>query len=470
MSKRKDHIVKSEDYQRYLEDKMTPKERHDFEKRLLEDDFAEEAYEGFSQLTPEELTADVSYLKNKLYSRTKKSNVFAFWRMAAALMLLGIFSFMVYYLIESNTTREIVQTKSIPVTEESDEWKPANKSAKDSSQEEPEPLVAYQKKMEEAPVEKQIPKSNVRKATKVTEKKVELGELEMLEIADDQEEPEEISLDMEVTPTEMTATADMQAEPVELDAAPTESKRKRLSKKSAAPSAMSKMAAPESKEYNANVAPIRTITGKVSSEEDDEALPGVNVIVKGTSIGTVSDIEGNYSIDITADQEVTLVYSYIGFNSEEVVVGEQTAININIEPDITSLSEIVVTGYAARKKSDVTGAVSTVDMDEFENREFRYDPPKPVGGNGAFKDYVKENIQYPESGLEEKINGTVKLKFTIERTGNITNIEVLKSMGEDFDQEAIRLLKEGPIWEPAKENDSTVAKEVKVKIRFRAPE
>ncbi len=471
MSKRKDHIVKSEDYQRYLEDQMTARERHDFEKTLLEDDFANEAFDGLSQLKPKELSADLNILEKNLNSGTKKNFTFSFFRMAAALMLLGVFSFLVYYLIETNTSGEIAQSKSIPAVEEAHEWKPSNAITLDSTKEEPDRIVAYQQKMEEAPVEKQITKSNIRESHAVLEEKAELAELEMLEISDNAGESEETILDMEVTPVEMPALAEIQDESIDIEIEPVERKREKMLEKAAAPAAaMKRRATPMQKQYVAIAEYERTITGNVSSIEDDEVIPGVNIIVKGRNLGTVSDVEGNYSIDVPNDEDLTLVFSYIGFTTEEIVIGDLEEINITIEPDVTSLSEIVVTGYGITREQNVTGAVSTIEMDDSENQAIRYDPPKPVGGSGNFRDYIRENMKYPESGIEDNIKGTVKLKFTVERNGSISNIEALKSMGEGFDKEAIRLLKEGPEWEPAKENDARVAKEVKLKIRFRPPD
>jgi TonB-linked SusC/RagA family outer membrane protein len=106
-----------------------------------------------------------------------------------------------------------------------------------------------------------------------------------------------------------------------------------------------------------------TITGKVISSEDQSGLPGVNVIVKGTSQGTVSDVEGNYTLEVS-DENSIIVFSSVGFMQEEVNVGNQTVINITMNPDVTALEEIVVTGYGVQKKVNLTGAVSTVKFDE----------------------------------------------------------------------------------------------------------
>jgi TonB-linked SusC/RagA family outer membrane protein len=106
----------------------------------------------------------------------------------------------------------------------------------------------------------------------------------------------------------------------------------------------------------------RTISGTVT-DEDDEALPGVNVVVKNTTVGTVTDIDGNYSLTV-ADDAQTLVFSSVGYLTEEVTIGNQSVINLTLQPDIQSLSEVVVVGYGTQKKSDLTGAISSVEPED----------------------------------------------------------------------------------------------------------
>ncbi len=103
----------------------------------------------------------------------------------------------------------------------------------------------------------------------------------------------------------------------------------------------------------------REVSGKVL-DETGSGLPGVNVLIKGTSSGTVTDIDGDYSISVSGDNPV-LVFSYVGYLQEEVDVGNQSVINMTLTPDVSTLSEVVVIGYGTQKKSDVTGAISTVD-------------------------------------------------------------------------------------------------------------
>ncbi|MCG8310616.1 MAG: TonB-dependent receptor [Cytophagales bacterium] len=111
----------------------------------------------------------------------------------------------------------------------------------------------------------------------------------------------------------------------------------------------------------------RTITGKVTSSEDQEGLPGVNVIVKGTSQGTVTDVEGNYSLEVPGTESI-LVFSSVGYVQEEIVVGNQTVIDLAMVQDITALEEIVVIGYGQKSINTITGAVSKVTGEVLESR------------------------------------------------------------------------------------------------------
>ncbi|WP_461146335.1 SusC/RagA family TonB-linked outer membrane protein [Spirosoma pulveris] len=114
--------------------------------------------------------------------------------------------------------------------------------------------------------------------------------------------------------------------------------------------------------HTAVLAQDRTITGRITSKGDGSALPGVNVSIKGTSRGVVSDANGGYSI--AAPARTTLVFSFIGFKAQEVVVGNQSVVNVTLSEDISTLNEVVVTGYSAQSKRDITGAVSTVNTKE----------------------------------------------------------------------------------------------------------
>ncbi len=108
----------------------------------------------------------------------------------------------------------------------------------------------------------------------------------------------------------------------------------------------------------------RTITGKVTSDEDPNGLPGVNVILKESSTGSVTDIEGNFTL-VVPDENAVLVFSSVGYLQQEVTVGNKSIVDLKLSVDVTTLGEIVVVGYGTQQKKDVTGAVGTVKSENF---------------------------------------------------------------------------------------------------------
>lgn len=106
-----------------------------------------------------------------------------------------------------------------------------------------------------------------------------------------------------------------------------------------------------------------TVTGVVS-DENGEPLAGAGVLIEGTTKGTVTDIDGKYSIE--AAKGTVLVFNYIGYKNQNVIVREKASINVTLEPDRTVLDEVVVVGYGTMKKSDLTGSVSSVSSKAIE--------------------------------------------------------------------------------------------------------
>ncbi|WP_229599699.1 SusC/RagA family TonB-linked outer membrane protein [Runella slithyformis] len=103
----------------------------------------------------------------------------------------------------------------------------------------------------------------------------------------------------------------------------------------------------------------KTVSGKVLSSEDNAPLPGVSIVVKGTTTGTNTDGDGNFKVNVAGDNAV-LVFSAVGFEKQEVTVGNRSTINITLATDQKSLNEVVVVGYGTQKKSQMTGAISQV--------------------------------------------------------------------------------------------------------------
>lgn len=104
------------------------------------------------------------------------------------------------------------------------------------------------------------------------------------------------------------------------------------------------------------------VSGTVTDYTSGEALPGVNILIQGTTTGTITDMSGNFSLSVPSSDAV-LVFSFIGYETEEVTVGNQTNISVGMMPDLTTLSEIVVIGYGTQRAEAVTGSVASISGD-----------------------------------------------------------------------------------------------------------
>jgi TonB-dependent starch-binding outer membrane protein SusC len=108
----------------------------------------------------------------------------------------------------------------------------------------------------------------------------------------------------------------------------------------------------------------RKVSGKVTDTETGTGMPAVTILVKGTSNGSNTDANGNYSINVP--NNATLTFSFVGYSTQEVAVGNRSTINISLSADTKALQEVVVTGYAAQQKKDITGSVAIVDIKEMK--------------------------------------------------------------------------------------------------------
>ncbi|HSH18841.1 MAG TPA: TonB-dependent receptor plug domain-containing protein, partial [Draconibacterium sp.] len=127
----------------------------------------------------------------------------------------------------------------------------------------------------------------------------------------------------------------------------------------------------------------KTITGNVTNDSG-EPLPGVTVVIKGTTSGAVTDVDGNYSI-INVPGDATLIFSFVGMLTREIEVGSQSTINVEMTADAIGIEEVVAIGYGTKKKINLTGSVSVANKEQIESR--------PVG-----------NVQQALQGLVPGLN------------------------------------------------------------------
>ncbi len=184
----------------------------------------------------------------------------------------------------------------------------------------------------------------------------------------------------------------------------------------------------------------RTVTGKVTSSDDGTGLPGVNVIEKGTNNGTATDADGNFSLSVPST--ATLVFSFVGYETQEMAVGTQTTVNVSLSSDVTSLSEVVVVGYGSQEKKEITSSVVALSEKEF-NRGNINDPTQLLQGKVP-------GLSVYNRGGDPNSNSTIRLRGISTVGANTSPLVVIDGViGASLDNvdpndiESINVLKDG---------------------------
>jgi TonB-linked SusC/RagA family outer membrane protein len=175
----------------------------------------------------------------------------------------------------------------------------------------------------------------------------------------------------------------------------------------------------------------KKITGRVTDSGTSETIPGVNVLVKGdVNTGTVTDLDGRFTITVPSEKS-TLTFSFIGFNPQEIVVGKQTVINVQLKTMVLGLEEVVVVGYGTMKKSDLSG--STVSVSEAKVKgSISSGLDQALQGRAAGVTAVQTSGQ-PGSSSSIRIRGTGTLNSDAEPLYVIDGIPISSSLGSVYD-------------------------------------
>lgn len=444
-----------DDIKRYQKGEMSPEEQHALEKRALQDPFLADALDGAGLITSEEFSNDLKHINAELTQKAKKQN--ADWqaaasmarsvaevaaesetlqsnkgktrwlwplRIAASVVLLVIVYYSITPLLKTED-KKIVQSEPVKRDELSE-----HKSNSDSIGENKN-LALSETKKEGKPLDE----SKSKKAFKPEPEETQSPTLGAAP-------PAIVETEEEIVESKVVELAEKQP-PLSLE-------KQDVVKLESAQAARTEDA--RSKRLSIGQ---KKVHGKVLSAEDNMPLPGVNVTVKGTTTGTVTDIQGNYQLTSQSDTP-TLVYTFIGLKTEEVKAGNQSELNVTLESDAAQLSEVVVTGYSAS------------GTDSNQNPIIKL--AEPIGGRKAYDQYLKNSLRYPQQALENKIKGKVTIQFTVKTDGTLSDFNVLKGLGYGCDEEVLRLVQEGPKWQPTTENNVTVASEVKVRVKFSLPQ
>lgn len=154
----------------------------------------------------------------------------------------------------------------------------------------------------------------------------------------------------------------------------------------------------------------RTVAGKVTSGDDGSSIPGVNIIEKGTTNGTVTDADGNYSVSVSAG--ATLVFTFVGFTSQEQAVGDRTSINVTLESDVQALTEVVVVGYGTQEKKEITSSVASIKAEDF-NKGTVNDPVALLQGKVAGLNITRAGGD-PNGGFNIRLRGVGTIGANVE--------------------------------------------------------
>ena len=204
-----------------------------------------------------------------------------------------------------------------------------------------------------------------------------------------------------------------------------------------------------------------TVSGIVLDRASGEALPGCAVIIKGTTTGTTTDINGNYQIDASSTDK--LVISLVGFRTQVIAVDNNTKINVLLEQDILVIDFDKGNKLALNEKPTNTPQKKKIVENSSVIVE---DLPAYPGGTDALQKYLQSNLRYPEKEKKEGIHGIVMVTYVINNKGEVTGAKVLRGLTPDIDKEALRLTNTIKGWQPATQNGKPIVMLVQMPIKF----
>lgn len=439
------------DIEKYLKGELTPAERHALEKKALNDPFLADALEGGEQMKAGDFIKDVAQLNERIAGKKTVSVWMWTARIAAGLALILVSTFIVWTILETAPPQDLAMEKNKsaappPTTSDS------VTSAADALSSPPVEKPAAGPAVRDKDVAKQQPAAPIKTETKpesasgAAQSKTE-PVTESIAVTKAEEKAKEFKVTEPLAQKEAESYRAKAIEDDKVQRSAESKKKAAVSDKYAAPSAAGRADV-------ASTTLTNVIQGQVTSAEDGSPLPGVNVVIKNSTIGTTTDAEGNYLVKVD-DTNQTLVYSFIGLKTTEVKVNDRQEVNVSLSLDATQLSEVVTVGYGVQSAGE--SSPPTVDMTH------------PESGNRSFKQYLERNIRYPEQARLNKVEGRVTVQFTVETDGSLTNFIVLRGIGSGCDEELIRLIKEGPKWIPTKKDNVPVQDKAKVRLKFQLP-
>ncbi|MGK7393951.1 MAG: TonB family protein [Candidatus Cyclobacteriaceae bacterium M3_2C_046] len=446
-----DHL-KLDQIRNYLEGNLSSQEMHAIENHLLDCDLCQEALEGMEGEDYTEVDQDLELIKNQLKDRTIPQSSFVFkfpyTAVAAALLLLmASFYFLLFevpYFQPPQITQEIIADEG--------------PSDIERMEEKIEEETVREEIFVENPVQAEEPRPNADNADQSSEKALLSTQNNRNPASAGEKYDSDEVLDQEA----LVTVPSKKLEVIEPDSevkslAPSrdinkmeESHNSKIPviEEASSPTAGYRSLVPNNGAANH----LYKINGKVTNAENGLPLPGVNVIFDQSMqiAGTVTDLNGIFELNLPVP-DPKLSFSSIGFSTISQQVKYEDSVLVEMEPDLAQLEEMVVVGYGKKKSIEAESFI----------------PARPEPGMNAYKKYLRDSLRYPSEALDNKIEGVVELTFLVKDSGEISDIQITKSLGKAFDQEAIRLIEEGPSWQPARKDGQPVGQNRKLRVRFK---
>jgi hypothetical protein len=405
---------------RYRENRMTSEERNAFERELQKDPFLEEALEGLAAISTDEANSDIMKLQSKLSASYKHKNSIIFYRIAASVAILMVISSVFIILERNRTTKELPNEENKISGVEIKESKPVANPPDvklPTTIAKSEPAPGNKDKSDDRMIVTEVKRDKAAIKEEISAFRTDTGKIEKIS------EPERFMVAGE-------------------------------------------MAAPRNAGGISARSFVPQISGRVVSSDDLNPIQGVTIMVKGTEIGTVTDSDGNFRLASNQALNHKLVASFIGMESKEIMVRGDSTINITLNPSALALDEVVVVGYGVQKKSEITGAISDKINVQDKYASDQYLSAEPVNGLPALNKYIENNLVKPDI-FKKGQRVVVVVNFKVKTDGTLDSFRIIKTGGQLYSEEAIRLIKEGPGWKPATENGKAVEEEVRVRIVFK---
>ena len=445
MGKRPTYRSTQRQFEQYFQKELTSSEEHSLEKKALEDSFEFQAMEGWEAHSPKDLTQDLNHLRKRLSEQVvqKKRKILPYWQIAAAIAVLLISSFSLWSLVQSpsstdtlamNEEKEATSPPSPPVSEKQIEVLESKEVAIDEAKNKEIEAQEAQRKAE-------INRNQSRQRTIATSPPPEPKKAPTPEPV---KEDDLVVFTAPITEEE-TGLFEEEEESGFFNAEPT------IENESYSSVGATTRGTVEFTSGNLSSTPTNAnqVSGRVTDVIRGDALLAISVELQGTDLQTTTDFDGYYQLEIpdSLDSPV-LVFSANGYETTTVEVTNESQINIVLKEEAVSFPVVALQSQPASRSS-------------IRNRE-----ATPVRGYDEYERYLNDNLKVPEQALQRGTKGKVVLHVTIENSGDIGAIKVQRSIGDGCDEEAIRLVKEGPSWQPALVDGETQQSEVKVKIKF----